>query len=508
VNSNSYAKERALAAALDLDANVNLSDMVSAVVKFGGKYRYQTRSYDYEQFNNNASFASPSARIASQLIASHFPSTANLDPNSMPITAFTDPGYSYSGFLNGDYPMVAPLNFGMMSELASYLKQVGPYITQVDAEGYAQNNLASTTSNYSGHEDLSAVYAMATISIGSEITLIPGVRYQNLLTSYSAARGVEGSLSYYAYLHTDDTVNVEHGYWLPHLILRYKPMSWLDVRLSYTNTIAYPDYNAITPKIDVATNSIAYNNPTLKPSRSTNYDAYVSVYDNTVGLFTIGGFLKRIDDLIYPWTFYASDSAALPYFPPKLVTGPPSGNYSITTYVNDSFRIDNWGVEIDWQTHFWYLPNPFKGLVMNVNYTHIFSKAQYPYVYQYKASLRSPTVSIDSSYTDRLLYQPDNIVNLSLGYDYEGFSMRASLLYQADVFTGPNFWPQLRSSTSAYRRWDLSVKQKLPWFGLQVYGDVNNINSATDLSVIQGAGVPVSEQSYGLTADLGLRLDF
>ena len=84
-----------------------------------------------------------------------------------------------------------------------------------------------------------------------------------------------------------------------------------------------------------------------------------------------------------------------------------------------------------------------------------------------------------------------------------------SMLYQADIFSGPNFWPQLRTTTASYRRWDLSIKQDLPWFGLQVYGDVNNINKVQDVNVIQAlTGVPRSMQSYGLSGDLGLRWQF
>jgi TonB-dependent receptor len=507
-NASSFSRERALTASLDLDTRVNISDRITSVVKFGGKYRYQKRSYDYEQFNNNASFASPSARIAAQLIASHFPSAAGYDPTALPITAFTDRSYDYGKFLDGNYTMVAPLSYGMMAEMARFLQANAAYITQQQAEGYAKNNLQSTTNDYTGHEDLSAFYLMATVNVGPELTIIPGVRYQNLKTSYEAARGIEGSLSYYQYYHYDTTVTESHGYWLPHLILRYKPLSWFDLRLSYTNTLAYPDYNAVIPRIDVATTSIAWNNHELSPSRSRNFDAYASFYDNSIGLFTIGGFLKQIDDLIYPWTFYVAGAAAGRYYPPGLATAPPTGSYSITTYVNDSYRIDNWGLELDWQTHFWYLPDPFKGLVLNVNYTHIFSDARYPYQYQYKASLRDPVRTIDTSFTDRLLFQPNNIVNLSLGYDYDDLSLRLSMLYQDDIFTGPNFWPQLRSHTSAYTRWDLSAKQKLPWFGLQVFGDLYNINGANDISIIQRGDVPRSEQSYGMTADLGLRWIF
>jgi TonB-dependent receptor len=506
VNNNSFSRERALTASLDLSTSLNVSDDISATVKFGGKYRRQKRDYDYEHYNNNASFASPSARIASQFIASHFPSTQGLDPTSLPLRAFVDPSFSYGDFLKGDFPMGVGLDYGMMADISRILKENAAYIASQQAEGYARNNFQSTSYDYDGKEDLSAVYVMATINIGPQVTLIPGVRYQNLSTSYLSARGIQSPLSHYAYNHYDTTVTTEHGYWLPDVILRYKPLEWLDVRLSYTTTLAYPDYNSMIPRIDVASSSIAYNNYELVPSRSRNYDIAVSVFDNTIGLFSAGAFLKRIDDLIYPWTFFVSGAQALGYYPPGIAApGTPSGNYSVSTFVNNEFRIDNWGIELDWQTHFWYLPSPFKGLVFSVNYTHIFSEAEYPYVYLYQRSIRDPVIMIDTSFTDRLLYQPNNIVNLSLGYDYGGFSIRLSMLYQDDIFTGANFWPQLRSNTSAYRRWDISAKQQLPWFGLQLYGSLNNLNGAMDVSLLQGGGVPRSEQSYGMTAELGLR---
>jgi len=117
------------------------------------------------------------------------------------------------------------------------------------------------------------------------------------------------------------------------------------------------------------------------------------------------------------------------------------------------------------------------------------------------------TVYVDTTFKARLLDQPVDLINMSLGFDYEGFSIRVSMLYHTDIFTGVNFWPQLRSHTSDYRRWDLAAKQKLPWYGIEVFGNINNLNSAKDVSVIQGgANVPLSEQQYGLTADFGIRL--
>ena len=81
------------------------------------------------------------------------------------------------------------------------------------------------------------------------------------------------------------------------------------------------------------------------------------------------------------------------------------------------------------------------------------------------------------------------------------------MIYQDNIFAATAFYPQLRTTTSAYRRWDISFKQDLPWLGLQLYGDLNNINSEKDVDIIQApTGVPQAMQDYGMTADLGLRV--
>ncbi|TLY29996.1 MAG: hypothetical protein E6K56_07510 [Ignavibacteria bacterium] len=173
-------------------------------------------------------------------------------------------------------------------------------------------------------------------------------------------------------------------------------------------------------------------------------------------------------------------------------------------------------MELDWQTHFWYLPHPLDGLVFNINYTHVFSNSGYPYVIYLRPNRFSPLVPVDTTYTAPLLYQPNKILNVSAGYDYLGFSIRLSMLYQADIFTGVPVgkspgWLQLYTSTAASTRWDISVKHDLPapLLGIQLYGDLNNLSKTTDVSVIHApTGVPASEQLYGLTGDFGVRWRF
>ncbi len=162
---------------------------------------------------------------------------------------------------------------------------------------------------------------------------------------------------------------------------------------------------------------------------------------------------------------------------------------------------------MDWETHFWYLPGPLSGLVLSANYTHVYSRAKYPYTYLNVISNYPYKVdTIATFYTSRLLDQPNNIANIAIGYDLGGFSARVSMLTQSDIFGATNFWPELRSNTQQYLRWDASVKQNLPWYGLQVFVDLNNINGARDTQINQGANFPSAEDFYGMTADAGIRL--
>jgi len=506
--STSFSKERAVTAGLDLKTSLNIADALNADIKFGGKYRYQTRLYTYALYNGGG-MQFGDALYINQLIIDYF--HLPVQPYQISLPYFTDPDFSYGKLLDGKYTMVSPMDYGKTSSLVDLIKRHTPDIVAYPgaAQVYGLNTFASTSNDYSGDEKQSAGYVMAAVNVGPDITIIGGVRYQNLETIYTGVRGIQNKLSYLVYNHYDTTVTQNHGYWLPNLSLRYKPFTWCDIRVSYTKTLAYPDFNAVIPRIDFDGNNsiVSYNNFALAPQRSTNYDAYLSLYDNSIGLLTIGGFLKQIDDQIYSWSFYASGANLQQYLPTSLMSGPPpTSPYVVNTFVNNAHRATDYGVELDWQTHFWYLPDPFSGLVLNINYTHIFSKAEYPFTIIKKVGRQS--VYVDTSFTDRLLDQPNDVANFSLGYDYRGFSVRVSMLYQSDIFTGVNFWPQLRSNTSAYTRWDLAVKQELPWYGLQVFCMLNNINGVNDMSVIQGGGVPIAEQQYGLTIDAGIRFRF
>jgi len=365
------------------------------------------------------------------------------------------------------------------------------------------NRLATVYNDYSGNEKKSAAYAMFTFNVGEEITILPGVRYQNLTTTYTAMRGetIPGGIQ-----GKDTTVTQSHGYLLPMVHLRYRPLEWLQLHFAYTNTLNYPDYGTITPRYFIGQGFISYNDFRLKPATSENFDVVLSLYTNEVGLFSINGFKKRIKNLIFFSHTYRTDLSEYPDLPQNR-----HQLYEFNTYINNPIPIDVIGIETEWQTQFWYLPEPFSGLVFNINYTHIFSEADYPrsvlYTdYDEQGNLKMTVV--DTFYTTRMLNQPNDILNLAIGYDYKGFSARLSMLYQDNIFKRPDFWMQNRVNSDKFTRWDLSVKQELPWFGIQVFFNLNNISSERDIDINQKTSFPASEQHYGMTGDLGLRIRF
>lgn len=495
-NSNELTKEQIYQGKVDLEHDFNFSGLLTARLKFGVMYQDRSRSYNYNQRSGSTIYDGGDAVITA--FTNVYP---NLTTNSVGLSManFVYNGYSYGDFLDGDYTMPYPLNAGLMWQLVPIaLKNQA---STVIGGGYKANDLASRVNNYSGDEKRSAAYGMLTLNIGDRLTLLPGVRYQNLVTEYSAGRA---DMTVPGGIYSDTTVSKSHGYLLPMAHVIYKPLDWFQIHFAYTNTLNYPDYSVITPRYMITTTAVTVNNFRLKPATSENFDLVLSAYSNAIGLLTVDGFSKRIKDLVFYSHTWVTSLSQYPELPQK------TGNlWQFTTYINSPFPVDVYGVETDWQTHFWYLPGPLSGLIFNLNYTHIFSQAHYPktiYNVTYDENGIPSTTIIDTSYTTRLLNQPNDIVNLGMGYDYRGFSIRVSMLYQDNVFKQPSFWMQERVLSARLTRWDLSVKQDLPWYGMQVYLNLNNITSANEVSINEKTTYPSSEQRYGSEAQLGLRV--
>jgi TonB-dependent receptor len=488
------SKDREITGNLDLTYPFSFSNNITVSLKTGGKYGYKDKSYKHSEAGGNLYYSG--GAVLEAIVQTYPWMEEQYSTGGLPITTFWDDNVKLGKMFDDKYYMEGKTYANLLKDVVDIAERSGTL------ESWNVNIANNIKYNYSGNEYALAGYFMADVNFGKKIEFIPGFRYEQLTTSYKAPHG-NSAYSGNTYPHIDTTVDKTNGYFLPIVHLRYKPVDWFDVRFAYTNTLSYPDFSSIIPIIDVGLTRVTWNNPSLKAARSQNYDIYMSFYENTLGLLTIGGFYKEIKDLIVPWPDrYISD--------PADYEGVPSSTkgYRLDTYINNPNKGTIKGVEIDWQTRFWYLPSILSGFVLNVNYTHITSETKYPntvfHIVDVDGELQQ--VVVDTFYTNRMLEQPDDIVNVSLGYDYKGFSINVSMIYQSNIFKRNNFWEKQWNFTDDYTKYDIVVKQDLPFYGMQVFTNFNNITAAKDVTLVKGNGFPSAEQEYDMTIDLGLRM--
>ena len=504
-DARDIAKGSQFTGMLNLEWLFNISSQINGSIKFGGKYRYIDRFYDFESTGGIMGLAS--GREVKDAILEELGKTDDIGSMSLlPFSYFMDKNFEHHEFLNGQYKLGPVVDVDVMRRTIEVMRNTD--VKTLDTYSYQEMN--SITNDYSGTENLSAGYIMANLKITNQIEFIPGIRYENNITRYTGIQGnSSGAFPQQSYPNSDTTTVRENGLWLPMVHLLYKPLDWLRIHFAYTNSLSRPDFNIIIPRQDIGRNIVVQNNYNILPEKSENFDLYFTFHNNYIGLFSIGGFTKTITDKIL-WTDKRALLDPAEYNLPKTL----KGRMIITQYnIDDPVKLK--GLELDWQTNFWYLPGFLKGLVFNANYTHISSEAKYPrtvveskYEFDENYNLILTQINHDTTYTDRMIDQPNHIINFSLGYDYRGFSIRVSMLYQSDIFSGTNFNPEMRTYTDDYLRWDISLKQNLPWKGSQIYCNINNLNEAIDTMLNVGANYPSSMQHYGRTIDLGLRYVF
>jgi TonB-dependent receptor len=523
--NTTHRNEFVTGAQLNLKFPFHIGDQISGYFKTGGKLRWLDRMNNQEQVGRDGLQYGGGGAVADAIDIVD-PSlnlrALTLQYGYIPMTPFAVE-YMRPGFLSGSYGDT-PLSFVPSLPLMRRLWNALVASDTVGTGGsYARYFIPSAGSDYTGKERKQAAYIMAEIDLGPHIVFLPGVRYEYNYTHYNGVRFVD--------VNTNTNPNsvpkgldslsiVRHNsYWLPMFQMKIKPTDWLSVRLARTETLARPDFTQYTPitTMNSGHNYLRAANSLLKPAKSTNYDAALSIFDNHIGLFTADVFYKKVENLIFQTSYLLVGDKIQPLpgmnIPPDWLTQ-ITGLVTADTYLNNPNPTTYKGFELDWQTNFWYLPSFLKGLVLDVNFSRIYSHTTIP-VYKavttYDYHFRPPRTEfsvVDTIRTARMPDQPKYITNITLGYDFHGFSIRVSYLYQTDVVTYINdLHPVLDNYTGAYTRWDAAIKQNLP-MGLQVFLNLNNLNNRRDHSYQGDINHPVYTQNYGFTADLGVRYQF
>ena len=512
---------------LNVQSPFRFGDMLSGYVKLGGKFRQLWRRNDEEvsgisglQYGGGINQLTALMRTLGSLYPNDWDylrdSAYIRNQGWLPVTRFLS-DYSRSNFLGGDFPLGLSMDLGKLDQLMQAM--------QLTPSAYQKYYINSLGRDFEGVERYQAAYLMTEVNIGDLVTVLPGVRWEKDWSIYQGCRyrsvvlggNTQSPPQEYA------PVTAERGteFWLPMAHITVKPQDWLKIRLAFTKTLTRPDFRLYAPITYISSDQtqIVAANYSLRPSLSTNFDAAVSVFDNSIGLFTASGFYKEIKDLIFQSAYPILQTVGIG--PPPGSDIPPGwigGTANPTIY---SYPMNNLspgyirGIELEWQTNFWYLPSVLKGLVLSVNYTRIGSNIDIHFYTKHDSLIRQvPRIvrskAVDTTRASRVPGQPSNLFNITLGYDYEGFSARLTYLYQSDRVAGISLTNvALDSKTENYERWDLTLQQSIADWGLQFFANLSNLNAMRDETLLDYMFYhPTSYEYYGFTMDVGVRFKF
>ena len=502
----------------DFKVPFKLGTEVAGYFKFGGNYQHT--QHNNAQTTPYATIGGTTAiqtAIANGLRSQYPGLIFNSGLNLFPSTSFTstNPDVIQSFLGNRFGSMIWACDASLLSSMIRFVGADPQYNADnapASAPGGWFNGYFQTMPNtYQYVEDYSAGYLMSELNY-SDLMVVGGMRYENLASVFDAWNLKDGRDT-----RTQQRYAVEaqpaNKFWLPMVQGRYNAADWFDVRVAYTQTLARPDYHQLSPHFTISygNSSVLAGNPDLRPAHAYNSDVIFTFHTNEIGLFSIGGFYKEIKDFTYSTNYplYTTGPTGIKTVNDFNIDGSiPVKGANLSTYINTPFIAYVRGVEVDLQTRFWYLPAPFNGVTLGINYTKMSSSARYPFrnpVTRIIGPRQSITEVVDSSRSGRLINQPNDIANAYLGYDYKDFSARVSALFQGNAVSGIGNFHEQDGFTKDYFRMDASVRQILPWFNIEVYLDMNNLNGANNISAQQSISGFTNEQNYGMTANLGLR---
>ncbi|MBX3007017.1 MAG: TonB-dependent receptor [Melioribacteraceae bacterium] len=498
---------------LDLEHPFTLTNDLTGTVKAGFKYRDKTRhrtANDQESIYYLRGIYDHNLDDEGNVVGKDWASSSWPNRPKMLLTDYLiGPPYS-TRELNGKYLLNPIIDGNMVREWYEFNR----YGTNAEGKTHEYyNQLASIRDIYKVNEKVTGTYAMIKLNAWRLITFIAGMRYEVENNEYSAkfAPRILGVFESQSAQVKDTVSNYKKEYWFPNAHLKISPVEWIDLRVAVSKSISRPDYLMRLPSLYINNQAqeITSGNPNLEPAISWNYDANITFYASQYGLLTISGFRKNIDNIFY-WlnNIKLMNAAQIESTGLPVKQYGPFNQYELDMPMNTK-GTKVWGYEIDLQTHLSFLPGALQNIVISANFSRMWSQTVYPRFTLIQPPGFPPKAPIPTYYstTRELNGQTDYTGNVSVGYDYLGFSGRVSgyfqgpfLMYISNIETQDQY-------QKAFSRWDLALKQVFT-DNITMFINVNNFTNVLEGSYLNFRNLDNGGYLFGISAELGVQYTF
>jgi len=525
---------------IDLSRKYTVGDWISGEVKLGGKYKYKNRFRE-------------SSRLYAPYFLNYWQEYTRVDDGTYQKKNFT--GTWFDGFYKryvanpnqripsaSDFLDPTPAGrdlFGLYSLKPLVIRDALRLWYDLNKNGndasgrspeYSRNNTVDVD-YYDIVERISGAYVMNTLNFGQAVTFIAGVRVESEQNDYKSrfAPSTLGGFPTPKGTIKDTASSYAETIWLPNFHLTFRPFEFLHLRFAAYRELARPDFNARLQKFvsqGGGTNTLIIGNDHLRASKAWNYEINTSFLSNTIGLITVSAFYKDIADMFHFLSGAGTVGNTLLDTLGIRWRSPFGGSsYAVTVPYNSSKPTRVWGFELEHQANLNFLPGYLQNIVLSYNASIVRSETHLLSTTTDTTFKRTPTgfpppddYILLPYYSTRVIEikqkmegQPEFYGNIALGYDIGGFSARLSWYYQGEFNRSFSADSKNDRITNSFSRLDLTIKQKIT-DRISVLLSLNNLTDTEERTTIanriENWRLPDTNERYGITGDIGVRVEF
>lgn len=331
----------------------------------------------------------------------------------------------------------------------------------------------TTGDRYEASEGIYSYYGMATVNIGPWMFLA-GLRHEFTTTDYEGTRllyDLEGEFLDATFVADERSYNNI----FPAFHARFAPSDHTNVRFAFTSGIARANFFDLVPYLWILPEEqeILRGNSKLEPTTAYNLDLMFEYYFQSIGLLSVGGFYKDLSDIIYTRQFVEESGEYEGWDVEQPVNGGSAKLY---------------GVELNWQQQFTFLPGFWKGFGIFANYT--YAKSDADLLYREWTTLPG---------------QASDAGNLALTYDGARFDGRISMNYNGRYIDEVGASPAEDEIIDDHVQWDASASVAVSP-SMEVYLNLVNLNNAPRKDYVGIESRTRQFENYGWSSSFGVKL--